>query len=1189
MDISLQAYRIRIGNFNPTIRIKNAKEQVRSWNKDFKWNYLVIIVILVSFIPWPVAMPYCTSQEGTRSIILNPPWAFPSSASTRTFPSGLPLFCRRSRSPCSQSTASTSPPWRIRSPNLAPLWSTTHYPHLYLRRTRSPTPITPWITPPWPSSVPPASPWTMPTKTRYRRSHKRQNKTVKALNGNRGQRGHGIKLAHWNKGPSFLQNSHQDIQTVIEDHHPHLLGLSEANLKSSHDLALVQHRDYQLHICATVNNPSLEISRVVVYTHQSLIVKRRPDLDDDTISAIWLEVGLPRHKKIIICQAYREWGYLGQGRGDTSGTMQAQLDRWIVFLDKWERALQEGKEVIVMMDANLDFLKWNQDDLPAADHTRRLKPLIQELFTRIFPLGVSQLVNTPTRFWGGHVQSGLDHVYSNKPDKLSPVEAKFIGMSDHKILKVTRYSKSLKKNVRYIRKRSFKNFNPAEFCMAVQELSWWDLYMTDDATQAACLLTNKLTNILDRLAPVKTFQVRNKYAPWLSESTKTLIKERNDAQKVAAESKHPEDWNKFKNLRNTVKSKSRKEKQLWEEGKLNSAENTPSILWQNIKGWLNWKNSGPPSQLFYLGEVINSPAQLACTMNRFFIDKVTKLRSQIPDSSSDPLAKLRESMASRECSMRFKPAKPEEVLKIIMGLKNSKSSGIDNINTTVLKLVAKDILPAVTHIINQSLSQSSFPSIWKHSKVIPLLKKDDPLSPKNYRPVALLPILSKVLEKVVFLQLVEYLDAHKLLHPNHHGSRHSHNTATALIQMYDQWIDEMEDGKMVGLMMIDLSAAFDMVDHQLLLEKLSLFGLEGEVLEWMKSYLEDRKQSVCIDGSMSPPLHIRYGVPQGSILGPLLYIIFTNDIPDLVHKHPICVNEPLPYCGPCGSTVSYVDDCTFSYGDRDPHSLSNELENQYSKISEYMAANKLVINSDKTQLVVVGSRQVSDLRNQVRLQADQHLIVPAPTAKLLGGVVSQDGKWKHHILSSDQSLIKQITSRINGLCLISPRASFHTRLMVANGIVISKLCYLIQLWGGCQGYLLDSLQVLQTRAARIVCKQTWFTPTRVLLTRCRWLSVRQLVYYQTAILTYKIMKSGLPVYLGDKMITEFPYRTRQATSGAIRYGEEYGSRRSLNHSSFRIRATVEYNKLPGNIRQEKTLKTFKTKLKQWVKDNIPMT
>ena len=227
-------------------------------------------------------------------------------------------------------------------------------------------------------------------------------------------------------------------------------------------------------------------------------------------------------------------------------------------------------------------------------------------------------------------------------------------------------------------------------------------------------------------------------------------------------------------------------------------------------------------------------------MNTFFINKVTMLRNQIPVNNSDPLAKLRESMESRTCSMKFRPVKPSDVHDIIKGLKNSKSTGTDYLDTATIKLVAKDILPAVTHIVNLSLTQSTFPSIWKHSKVIPLLKKDDPLNPKNYRPVALLPILSKILEKAVFLQVVEYLDKFKLLNPNHHGSCHSHNTATALIQMYDQWTEEMEEGKLVGIMMIDLSAAFDMVDHKLLLQKLALFGLQEEVLKWMESYLVNR-------------------------------------------------------------------------------------------------------------------------------------------------------------------------------------------------------------------------------------------------------------------------------------------------------------------------------------------------------------
>ena len=407
--------------------------------------------------------------------------------------------------------------------------------------------------------------------------------------------------------------------------------------------------------------------------------------------------------------------------------------------------------------------------------------------------------------------------------------------------------------------------------------------------------------------------------------------------------------------------------------------------------------------------------------------------------------------------------------------------------------------------------------------------------------------------------------------------------------MYDQWIEEMEDGKLVGIMMIDLSAAFDMVDHQLLLKKLELFGLEEGVILWMLSYLSGRSQSVFIDGCLSPPLAIECGVPQGSILGPLLYIIFTNDIPDLVHHHPIPAQEYLPYCTQCGSTVCYVDDCTFSHGNKDPQELSEELNVQYKRISEYMTANKLVINDDKTQLVVVAHRNASQSRNQVSLQAGQHLITPSSTAKLLGGIVSQDAKWTQHILGHGQSLISQLTRRINGLCLISSSTDFSTRLMVANGIFSSKLCYLIQLWGGCQDYLMRALQVVQTRAARTVCQQPWFTPTRTLLTRCKWLSVRQLVFYQTAIMAHKVKKTGLPAYLARKMRGDFPYRTRQATTGAIRFSEEFFSRKALNHNSFRYRATVGYNRIPGEIREARSLQAFKTKLKSWVKTNIPMT
>ena len=362
------------------------------------------------------------------------------------------------------------------------------------------------------------------------------------------------------------------------------------------------------------------------------------------------------------------------------------------------------------------------------------------------------------------------------------------------------------------------------------------------------------------------------------------MKARDAAQRHAAESEDPDDWRLYRNLRNTVTARMRSEKASWEKQRLDHTQNSSTDLWKSIKGWLNWKSAGPPSQLFSDGELINTPEGLATTMNMFFINKVERLRQGIPNSNTDPLHVLRESMSERTCSLKFRPIHPDEVLEIIKNLKNSKSSGLDDVDTYIVKLIAKDILPAITHVINLSIRDDIFPTSWKRAKVVPLLKKGDTLDPKNYRPVALLPILSKVLERAVFLQLIQYLDTKSILHPNHHGSRKGLSTTTALIQMYDSWVEAVDDGEMAGVMMLDLSAAFDMVDHDILLEKLKLMGLESTAVRWIGSYLHGRSQCVYVDGCLSSALPIRYGVPQGSVLGPLMYILFTNDLPDVIHS-----------------------------------------------------------------------------------------------------------------------------------------------------------------------------------------------------------------------------------------------------------------------------------------------------------------
>ena len=195
-------------------------------------------------------------------------------------------------------------------------------------------------------------------------------------------------------------------------------------------------------------------------------------------------------------------------------------------------------------------------------------------------------------------------------------------------------------------------------------------------------------------------------------------------------------------------------------------------------------------------------------------------------------------------------------------------------------------------------------------------------------------------------------------------------------------------------------------------------------------------------------------------------------------------------------------------------------------------------------------------------------------------------KWQTHIQSGESSLTKQLTRRLNALKKVSAYATFKTRLSAANGIFMSVLIYHIPLWGGCEDYLVRALQVLQNRAARQVTKMNWFTPTRRLLNQCGWLSIRQLIFYHSAVAIFRTRESRLPVYLNQKLVTEHPYPTRLATGGGIRSEGIFGG---LTSKSFLIRGPRDFNNIPADIRNCKTLPTFKQKLKIWVKTKIPVT
>ena len=1009
---------------------------------------------------------------------------------------------------------------------------------------------------------------------------------AKYTNGNRRQ--HGIRIAHFNKGPAYLHNKVHEVESIVQDHHPHLLGLSEANLFHNHDLSDVQVQDYDIYTSLTLTNPNIQASRVVMYKHTSLIGKLRTDLMDNEFSSIWMEVGFPHKKKFLVCQFYRDWQFLKQAN-QSSKTPAAQLERWIIFIDQWERALATGLECHVLGDCNIDAQIFNRADLANTSYNNTFKPMVEKLFERIFPHGFSQLVTAPTR-----QNSILDHYYCNRPSKISPVLAEHRGGSDHKLIIATRYAKPIIKQQRYVTKRCYKDFKPEEFKAAVQNILWLELYQCEDVDQAVDILTKNITSILDTMAPVRKIQVRSRFAPWLSTETKRLMRARDYAQQRAAESKKTDDIKEFKNLRNCVTNRLRQEKKNWKQTKLQDCSQDTGKIWKSILGWLNWKTSGAPTQIFYNGVLENKPFRIATCMNEYFISKVNSIINNLPISDSDPLKTLLVKDIRLE-PFQLRPAHPDTIDKIIKALKNSKSAGVDFLDTAAIKLISDDIVPAITHIVNLSIMYSKFPAAWKHAKIIPLHKKDDILNPKNYRPVAILPILSKILERVIFEQVVEYFDKNHLFHPNHHGFRKNHNTCTALLQMYDGWVEAAERGELTGVCMLDMSAAFDVVNHELLLKKLRLYGFNQTSLTWMTSYLSSRKQSVCIDGTLSSPLEISAGVPQGSILGPLFYIIFTNDLPESIltcqkHSGPADDNSLFStHCQECGSVCCFADDSTLSLSDKDPDKLTEKLTEKYALLSDYLNSNKLKLNNDKTHLILMTTAENRRLKNypSIRIDTDTESIETTESEKLLGGIIHQNLKWGEHIADNESSLLKSLSTRLNALKKICCHSDLKTRLMIANGLFMSKLIYLLPVWGGAGTGLMRMLQVVQNTAARYVTRSSWYTPSTDLMKSCNWMSMKQLSAYHSLVITHKTLLSKEPQYLYDKFNnTQYPCNTRLSANNSIRIDGSFNADLSLTLSSFRWRSSGLYNTLPVGLRAQTRVSGFKSDLKGWVKQNI---
>ena len=372
------------------------------------------------------------------------------------------------------------------------------------------------------------------------------------------------------------------------------------------------------------------------------------------------------------------------------------------------------------------------------------------------------------------------------------------------------------------------------------------------------------------------------------------------------------------------------------------------------------------------GFVLTKPGEIANHFNDFYVGKVSNLRQTMTNTNNVKANDCIKTiiMKDKSCEFKFHQVEVSEVERLLCSLTDSKSAGLDNLDSKVLRITAGIIASPICHIINRSLDMGLCPKMWKEAKVIPLPKDTNAaFNEKNSRPISILPVLSKIMERLVHSQIQAYFTSNNLVTNFQHAYRAGHSTSTALIQMTDDWLKAIDNSMLVGAVLLDFSAAFDVLDHFLLVEKLKCYGFNSSALKWIRSYLSHRSQKVYLNGSLSTSRGLDCGVPQGSCLGPLLFSVYTND---------------LSWATKSATTVLFADDSTLYCAAKSCDILNEVLSRELKIVHDWVVCNRLVLNISKTKCMVLGTRHRLSTEPKLDLNLCSLAVKQVESTKLLG-------------------------------------------------------------------------------------------------------------------------------------------------------------------------------------------------------------
>ncbi len=761
-------------------------------------------------------------------------------------------------------------------------------------------------------------------------------------------------------------------------------------------------------------------------------------------------------------------------------------------------------------------------------------------------LGLINHINKPTRITQTSATI-LDLIFSN----VTMASCKILigDISDHL---TTIYPLSLNNSEQGIHEQTKRQLNPRTISNLIAHLDqedWNDVIISHEPHKE---LHRLLQNYLNKACPCKTIKFNKNYCPiqkWMSPDILKLRKERNVLLKEAVITKD-------KNKMELVKTKTRQynktirtAKKAFLEKKISENYGDSKKTWTLVNEYIRKKPSVSKDikQIKTKNNSITTdPKQIAETLNDFYVSIGPALASEISQTSAEDMMPKKKNTV-----LDFKLTSTNEILKIIQTMKPKTSCGYDDFSNYLLRKIAPQIIVPLTHTINYCIKNAVFPDIWKIAKVIPIYKnKGSQEDCSNYRPISLLPTFSKVFEKVIDLRIREYMDKNNYWSPLQFGFRNQHETTHAIIRATHEILSAKQQNKMTLALFLDLKKAFDTVDHDRLIKKIELYGINSSLI---KSYLCNRWQFTTVNNINSSSLKITCGVPQGSILGPLLFCLYANDL-----------QEHVPF-----TSLLFADDTSLFFHGYDTNELIKNTNTGIIIANKWFSNNKLTVHADKTYYMVFNCKDRQNfnnniLWNQTKLQrAGKNEL--HETIRYVGIEIDEELSFKYH----GQSVAQKIKSNSY---LISTNKHFlplSTRKLLYDSLILPHLQYGAEVWGTLNIPLITKLQ--KTIIRHVMKTNNFISHTNKQFIKLQTLKFTEIINYNLIRLCHKLVHIKMPPGLLDVFSQSTNTRRKM---DLVTPKQNHCNSKELNLPT--ILAPKIWNALPTSMKAIIKIKTLKT-------------